>query len=281
MKALVTGSAGFIGRHMSAELRTRGWTVYGRDLVDGQDCRDYFARVHDTLDLVVHAAASEPHRAAIDGDQMNMVRNLHLDSAMFDWAVRTGTRVLYLSSSAAYPVSLQAEWRSLTEDDLSNSGLPDAAYGWTKVTGEKMAAAVGSCIPVHVVRPFSGYGEDQDERFPFGAFVARAKRREDPFVVWGDGQQVRDWIHVDDVVKGALAVVEQDVHEPVNLCTGVGTSMLDLIEMICDRAGYDPHLKLMHDKPVGVPYRIGDATRLHQIYEPAITLTEGVARCQF
>lgn len=296
MKALVTGSAGFVGRHMMAALRSRGWDVTGRDLVDEHDALDYFARVRQGVDLLVHAAASQPHRAAIDGDQTHMIRNLRLDAAAFDWAIRTGTRVLYLSSSAVYPVGLQAGWAPyrLVEEDAdpgrpvttalleamgrSTPLWPDAAYGWVKLTGEKMAAAASAHIPVHLVRPFSGYGEDQDERFPFGAFVVRARRREDPFVIWGDGTQVRDWVHIDDVVAGALAVVEKDVREPVNLCTGVGTSMRELVEMICRHAGYDPDIKLLPDKPTGVAYRVGDPTRMSRYHTPRVSLAEGVAR---
>lgn len=279
MKVLVTGSAGFVGRHMVRALQERGYTVIGRDIVDGHDALDYFARMHETLDLVVHCAASEPHRAAIDGEAMHLIKNLHLDSAMFDWAVRTGTRVLYLSSSAAYPVTLQNALlgHRLIEDDISASD-PDAAYGWTKLTGEKMAQAAGKHIPVHIVRPFSGYGEDQDERWPFGAFIARAKRREDPFVIWGDGTQVRDWIHISDVVNGALAVVDADEREPVNLCTGVGTSMLDLVTLICEQVGYSPSIELRLDKPTGVAYRVGNPARFHHLYTPRVSLAEGVAR---
>lgn len=297
MRALVTGSAGFLGRHMVRALRARGYEVIGRDLVDGRDALDYFARANETLDLVVHAAAAEPHRAAIDGNAMNLVRNLHLDSAMFEWAVRTGTRVLYLSSSAAYPVGMQMGYqpyrlhetdalvadRPVSADvlaqlpDLARLG-PDAAYGWTKLTGEKMAVAAGERIPVHVVRPFSGYGEDQGPDWPFGAFIARARARLDPFTIWGDGTQVRDWIHIDDVVNGALVIVEADYREPVNLCTGEGTSMAELVELICQQVGYAPELELHLDKPAGVAYRVGDPTRLLQYYEPQVSLAEGVKR---
>ncbi len=279
----MTGSAGFIGRHMARELRTRGWDVHERDLVDGQDALRYFDRGTETLDLVVHAAAAEPHRAAIDGNALNMVRNLHLDSAMFSWAVATGTRVLYLSSSAAYPVSLQTGQPQhggpvcLSEDCVEDD--PDAAYGWTKLTGEKMAAAAGEHIPVHIVRPFSGYGEDQGEDWPFGAFAARVRRRDDPFVIWGDGTQVRDWVHVDDVVAGALAVVEADVREPVNLCTGVGVSMVELAGLMCSTAGYRPAFEMRPDKPAGVAYRVGNPTRFHEIYTPRVDIEMGVKRC--
>lgn len=292
MRALVTGAAGFLGRHFTAELQQRSYTVTRSDTRLGLDAGQIFTDrlcVGAVFDLVVHCAAVEPHRAAIDGKAMHLADNLALDAAMFSWAYRTGQkRVLYISSSAAYPVQLQRGaanfcWnlREPDIDPLSTEFIhtPDAGYGWLKLTGERMALeAQAAGVPVHIVRPFSGYGEDQGENWPFGAFAARARRREDPFTIWGDGQQVRDWIHVSDVIAGALAVIDQDVREPVNLCTGVGTSMAELAGLFCDEAGYSPEFELRGDKPAGVAYRVGDPALFHQIYKPVVSLEEGVAR---
>jgi nucleoside-diphosphate-sugar epimerase len=284
MRALVTGVLGFVGSHTATELERRGWSVEGCDIKLGTDALDVFYAEETRYDLVVHAAASAPHRAAIDGEAEHFARNVHLDSAMFDWAVRTGQgRVLYLSSSAAYPAYLQGDAADgqLTENDIKpNLALePDAAYGWTKLTGERLAAAARrKGLPVTVVRPFSGYGEDQSDNFPFRALVERGRRREDPFVIWGDGQQVRDWIHIDDVVAGMLAVAESGTEEPVNLCTGVGTSMTELAALACELVGYRPRFEYLADKPAGVAHRVGDPQRFHQYYKPTVTLAEGVAR---
>lgn len=298
--AVVTGGAGFVGRHMVAELERRGWRVYVVDLATDPDydALTLFSGGLALVDLVVHCAARAPHRAAIDRQPAVMPYNVMLDAAMFDWAIRTGQRrVLYLSSSAVYPVGLQTSQTiyRLCEEDvaprltvsadlleaLGEAGplMPDASYGWTKLLGERMAAAAAEAgVPVHVVRPFSGYGEDQGVNWPFGAFVDRARRREDPFVIWGTGAQVRDWIHIDDVVAGALAVVDADERRPVNLCTGEGTSMLDLATMICDAAGYMPLFETRPDAPSGVYKRVGDPERLNRLYRPKISLGEGVAR---
>jgi nucleoside-diphosphate-sugar epimerase len=295
VKALVTGSAGFLGRHFSAELEQRGWTVNGCDIDGdlhgeaGTDAHAVFAGDHyrDRYDLVVHCAALEPHRKAIDSNPLHMAANLRLDADMFRWAVTTGQRrVLYLSSSAAYPVDLQTGafrrrmWR-LAENDLrpDEPGLPDAGYGWTKLTGERLARDAGRAgLAVHVVRPFSGYGSDQSPLFPFGAFIDRAWRRVDPFPIWGDGQQVRDFIHVDDLVAGALAVVDADERRPVNLCTGVGTTMLELAEMVCEQVDYQPHFEVHPDQPTGVHYRVGEPYRLRPYHLPTIGVRQGIAR---
>jgi nucleoside-diphosphate-sugar epimerase len=301
--ALVTGSAGFLGRHFVRQLQQQGYVVAQIDVADarpddgrtgqhGHVIRDAlelfsprgFPIGHD--DLVIHCAAVSPHRSAIDGTPLTVgAGNLELDAAMFQWAARTKPgRVVYISSSAAYPKQGQLAKNHWALDeayiDLEHSqGDPDAIYGWVKLTGERLAEAYqAQGGAVTVVRPFSGYGEDQSTDFPFGAFVARAQRREDPFVVWGDGTQVRDWVHVDDVVAGTLAAAGQGADGPLNICTGVGTSMRELAELVCREAGYSPRLEFRPDAPVGVAYRVGDPAKLHEIYTPKVTLEEGVRR---
>lgn len=286
-RALVTGSAGFVGRHMVAELKSRGFEVVLCDIADEvapRDALDLFATDATRYDLVVHCAAKAPYRAAIDSMPTNLVHDLMLDSAMFDWAVRTGQmHVVYLSSSAAYPVEFQRKGHRIKlaegDIDLADPKLSDAAYGVTKTVGEHMAKAVRAAgVPVTVVRPFSGYGEDQGENWPFGAFIGRAVRREDPFTIWGDSTQVRDWIHIDDVVNGILALVEAGVEEPVNLCTGVPTDMLKMVMKIVAEAGYYPDVKVDTEAPQGVHYRVGDPTLLHRYYTPQVTVEEGIRR---
>lgn len=288
MKALVTGSAGFLGRHMVVELARRGYVVDGCDIASPvaiRDALDLFREDARTFDLVVHCAAVSPHRAAIDGKALAVgAGNLELDSAMFQWAARTRPgRVVYFSSSAAYPVHMQDAQLGfrLTEDDvnLTRPNDADAIYGWVKLTGERLAAAYrqqGGAVTV--VRPFSGYGEDQSSNFPFGAFRDRARRREDPFTVWGDGSQVRDWVHVSDIVAAVLTAAHEGIDEPVNICTGVGTSMTELAELFAREAGYKPRFDYRTDAPAGVAYRVGNPARMNDFYTAKVSIAEGVRR---
>jgi nucleoside-diphosphate-sugar epimerase len=294
MRALITGDRGFLGRHFSAELRRRGWDVTGLDVKasSSQDCRSFFRRQityrnvpHLTFDLVVHCAAVVGGRETIERDPLATAESLSIDAEMFRWAaVARPGRVLYFSSSAAYPVMLQSggDETRLREDVLNPGGIwtaqPDEVYGWSKVTGELLADRLRRTgVPVTVVRPFSGYGEDQDPSYPFRAILERVRAHEDPLEVWC-GDCVRDWIHVDDVVAGALAVAESGTEAPVNLCTGRPTSFVQLARLMATVAGYEPAIHLRPEMPQGVAYRVGDPSRMLTHYAPQVTLEEGIRR---
>lgn len=279
MKVLLTGSAGFIGRHLLRALSERGADVAGMDLVDGYDCLDYFRTATRRHDLAIHCAAVVGGRATIDGSPLAVATNLALDAWFFRWLELSGTpRAVYFSSSAMYPASLQDGPWPLRESDgrFYKRDAPDATYGLVKLVGEQLARQ--SKAVVHVFRPFSGYSADQSPDYPFRAFLDRTRRREDPFEIWGDGTQVRDWIHVDDLVEAVLTAVDQDVRGPVNLCTGHGTSFNELAEMMTAGVGYRPSFDHRPSAPTGVQHRLGDPALMEQFYTPKISLEEGVRR---
>lgn len=282
MNVLVTGSGGFVGRHVVASLVGRGDNVTGVDLVDGDDCLDFFRQDTTTFDLAVHCAAIVGGRASIDGSPLAVATNLALDSHYFHWLQRTGTtRAVYFSSSAAYPTRLQqrgSDWR-LAEDDvaLRLPQMPDASYGWAKLTGELLAEqARAQGIRVLVLRPFSGYGADQDLDYPFPAFIDRARRGCDPFHVWGDGTQTRDWIHISDVVGAMFAALDSGEVGPVNLGTGIPTTFDELAVKVCEAAGLKLHLEHVLSAPQGVHFRVADVERLHKFYIPKVSLEAGI-----
>lgn len=298
--AFVTGSAGFVGRNMVKSLELRGYDVYTCDVrgPDPEDMLKVLPKLDHKFDLVVHAAYLVGGRQTIDGIPMALCYNLSLDAAMIQWALATKQkRLLYFSSSAAYPIRYQQpeEWTApmqLQADDnggfipmdermieWDNAEEPDANYGWAKLTGERQVlAAMQTGLRANIVRPFSGYGEDQDETYPFPALAARARQRANPFEVWGTGDQIRDWIHISDVIEGSLAAVEQDYPDPVNLCTGRGVSIKELAQMMCERVEHDPAWRPLTEAPTGVHARVGDPDNLHKIYRPKVELEDSVAR---
>lgn len=290
MRILITGSNGFVGSHFYKELYAMGThTIHCIDKDVNTTCQRYFNSMasHYPYDLVIHCAAMVGGRAKIDGDPLAIAENLAIDSDLFRWAIRRKIpRIVYFSSSAAYPVRLQMQepgiidWKLNEEDiQLDLPELPDQTYGWAKLTGEVLAEhAEANGTRVHIFRPFSGYGETQSLDYPFPSFIARGKRRDNPFEVWGDGWQTRDFIHIDDIVGAVFKAIDEDVEGPVNLGWGRPTAFNDLAIMVCEEAGYTPDLLHHTDKPVGCLYRVSDNSKMLSFYEPKVSLEEGIRR---
>ncbi len=294
MKILITGGAGFVGRHFINRLiedhqicsiDIKPQDSFQADLVIVQeDCRDFFKREKDRWDLVIHLAAIVEGREKIEGDPIAIATDLSIDAEMFNWAVRTKQpKVIYFSSSAAYPIAYQnnGERRKLQEDDIDLAIIktPDLTYGWAKLTGEMLAEyARKQGVAVYVFRPFSGYGEDQAISYPFAAFINRIRNKVEVFEIWGDGEQVRDFIHIDDIVEAVIRAVNLDIQEPINLGSGIPTSFNQLAKMAMAISGHIVPMRHLLEKPVGVMYRCSDNRKMLKFYSPKISLEVGIKR---
>jgi nucleoside-diphosphate-sugar epimerase len=264
--------------------RLAGAEITCVDIKDGMDARDFFREDDERFDLVIHLAAVVGGRMLIEGSPLSLAVDLALDAEMASWALRTGqTHIIYFSSSAAYPIELQTTARQykLTETDIDLDAIknPDMTYGWAKLTGEMLMNHLrreGLCVLT--LRPFSGYGTDQDLDYPFPSFIHRAINRKDPFEIWGSGDTVRDWIHIDDIVEATLTMAAARVNKPVNLCTGIPLTFNQLAAVVAGVVGYKPKLKVEHARPKGVAYRVGNPYQMSEFYQPKITVFEGVWR---
>lgn len=251
--------------------------------------QDEYGLEFEKFSDVFHMAAIVGGRAKIEGDPMMVALDLSIDAEFFYWICRhQPNRVLYPSSSAAYPINLQTDKdaTSLKEGHIdfdSNLGTPDMTYGWTKLTGEYLAKLAASHYGISIVciRPFSGYGEDQDLSYPVPAIAARAAAKEDPFEVWGSGQQGRDFVHIDDVLDFTFFLMDNVKDgSAYNIGSGKLTSFLELIEIFARFAGYKPQIKPLLDKPVGVHSRCSDMSLVYEKFgwKPKISLEEGMRR---
>lgn len=282
MKILITGDAGFVGGYFRKALD--GHEIVGVDIKNGLDARKFFAEDNTHFNLVVHLAAVVGGRATIEGAPLSVAVDLAIDSELFQWALRTKPdRIIYYSSSAAYPVKYQEleDKIRLKEDHINLSDImsPDYTYGWAKLTGEMLAGyAEKEGLRVHVFRPFSGYGEDQSLDYPFPSFIKRGVEKADPFIIWGTGNQTRDFIHMEDVVAATLEAVKQDVPGPVNLGTGRPTSFNELAHMVATECEYTPFFERKIGAPEGVQYRVCNPTKMLSFYKPKISLEEGISR---
>ncbi len=241
-------------------------------------------RIHD----VYHFAAIVGGRKKIDQHPMEVALNLAMDAEFFNWACSyKPKRILYPSSSAAYPVDLQLKRhnRLLKEDDINfrNFRLPDNTYGWAKLTGEYLARVAVKEYGLYVtcIRPFSGYGEDQDLCYPIPALAKRAALRENPFVVWGSGLQERDFVHISDVLDCIeLAMGKISNGTAVNIGSGRLSNFIDVINILTSFAGYSPEIQTLADKPVGVFSRGGEMTNARDLldWKPKVSLEKGLRK---
>ena len=250
--------------------------------------KDIFSLNYDKLNDVFHFAAIVGGRAKIDGDPMMVALDLAIDAEFFYWICNNKpNRVLYPSSSAAYPIDLQTTDGAIalkeSDIDFAKMGEPDMTYGWSKLTGEYLAKIAAKYYGVHItcIRPFSGYGEDQDLTYPIPAIAKRAALKEDPFEVWGTGDQGRDFVHIEDVIDCILIAMDKiDDGTAINIGMGRLTSFKDVISVFCNFAGYNPEIKTLLDKPVGVHSRYCnmDFVKNTLNWEANISLEEGLRR---
>jgi GDP-L-fucose synthase len=311
MKVLITGGSGFVGRNFANFFLSQGYSVINVDnylpgggsrpssewleissgtyFEHNMDCREYFHKFPlESFDLVLHLAAVVGGRLTIERNPLAVADDLSIDSEFWKWAAKAKPgHIICFSSSAAYPVRLQSrESRQfLKESDInfdSDLGMPDLTYGWAKLTHEYLGRLASKQYGLNVAtyRPFSGYGEDQSLDYPFPSICIRAieNRDLDTMVVWGTGDQSRDFIHIKDVVAGVMATYP-DITDgsALNLCTQRLTTFKELAQLACAAVGYRPEVRGNSNFPEGVFSRGGDASMLkNHGFEAKISIEEGV-----
>ena len=298
-RILITGGAGFVGRRFCRRFLdaghevvcvdpvaadtggvdpSKGWPLfspndYSNFHFEKTDCRTWFTANPDaTFDYALHLAAMVGGRAMIENKPLAVADDLSIDAEYWQWAekAKPGKTVCF-SSSAAYPIGFQREgdYRLLTEDMIrfdGDLGMPDMSYGWAKLTCEYLARLAYEKHDLKSVcyRPFSGYGEDQDDTYPFPSVVKRvlANVGAPTISVWGTGDQMRDFIYIEDCVDGVLATMDSiDDADALNLSTGIYTSFKEFAKLTAKIAGFDPEIVGMAATPSGVFARGGDTAK--------------------
>lgn len=235
-KALVTGVAGFVGSHLVAVLEAAGYKVTGTE-----DMIPFLQTDAGDWDVVVHLAANILDVNARMNMGMAAYQDMELDLAMCNWLEKNPPReaAIIMSSCAV--------------------DFPDDPYCIIKRTLEAYAKTLHKRgVPVVILRPFSGYGMDQALSYPFPAILGRAKQWQDPLTVWG-GPQIRDWLHIDDLVRGILYAIHYfPKGEPIELGTGIGTSFFELAAQMAAEVGYSPKIVGDTTKASSSPRRVAD-----------------------
>lgn len=306
--ALVTGGASFIGSHLVDALVARGAKVRIADdlssgtraniqhLLDSKQVEFLEAdllsagaaeRAVAGMEHVFHLAANHGGRGYIDLHQAACATNLALDGLMIRAAHQGGVeKFTFASSGCVYPEHLQHDPREvlfLKEELVTPPFAADNLYGWAKLMCELTLRAYHQDFGFKCasLRYFTAYGERCLENHAVIAMIARAFVKQDPFIVWGTGEQIRNWTYVSDIVEGTILAAEKiDDGTAVNLGTMERTRVIDAAQMILDRTGGTATLLPDPTKPTGPYNRVCDNALARKLlgWEPKVSFSDGLDR---
>ncbi|PSQ18863.1 nucleoside-diphosphate sugar epimerase [Halobacteriales archaeon QS_8_69_26] len=307
-RVLVTGGASFIGSHLVEDLVAAGADVrVADDLSSGSMA--FLSAVEDRvefvegnlkrrsvadeatrgMDTVFHLAADHGGRGYIANYPANCTTNMALSNTVFESAVQNGAeRICFASSACVYPTDVQQERRRLREDMVSfeerGGAYADETYGWAKLMGELSLQAFHEQygVDASAVRIFTAYGPRENETHAIIALLAKAYAGQDPFRIWGDGGQTRNFTYVKDITR-ALRLAAENVTDatPVNAGISEYVSIDEAAEAIFEQLDWYPEERdYLTDKPVGVRHRAADTTRAEELlgWEPEYDLADGIER---
>ena len=303
---LVTGGASFIGSHLVDALLTRGAAVTvvddlssghlaniqhhinaGRVRFKHADLRRSGVALEavDGMRVVFHLAADHGGRGYVDLHQAACATNLALDGLLFMAAKEAGVdKIVFASSGCVYPNHLQTdptEILYLTEDMVGPVYDADNMYGWAKLMGEMTLRAFSRDWGMKTAscRYFTVYGERGVENHAVIAMIARAFVRQDPYLVWGTGEQIRNWTYVGDIVEGTILAAEKiDDGTAINLGTMERTRVIDAAREVLRYTGHHAEIQLRPDKPTGPLNRVADNSLARKLlgWEPQMKFMDGL-----
>ena len=303
-RILVTGAGGFIGHHLVNRLKSEGHWVRGVDIKNPEyepSAADDFVlldlRRFDNC-LVATRNIDQVYNLAADMGGIGYItaflasiscNNTLINTHMLEASRLNGVkRFLFSSSACVYAQYKQqnADVTALKEEDAYPAD-PEPGYGWEKLWAEELCRYYWKDygFQTRIVRFHNVYGtlgtyDGGKEKAP-AAISRKVALTHDggEIEVWGDGEQTRSFMYVDDCVEGLTRLMASDYREPLNLGTDQMVSVNELVDLIARVAG--KRIRKRHDlsKPQGVRGRNSDNSRLREVlgWEPATSLEQGLA----
>ena len=309
---LVTGGASFIGSHLVDRLVSLGAHVsVADDLSTGkmdnlEQSKDKIKFIKTDLEynsksearnifkdneIVFHLAADHGGRGYISSHPADVCSSFAVDHHVFEACSDTNIeKVIFASSACVYPTDLQKDIGSdykLKETDSNTSNLDsylsaDIEYGWAKLMSEVQMNSFQKQFGLKgcPVRFVTAYGPRENETHAIIALIYKAVEHMDPYEIWGDGQQERDFTYVEDIIDGTVLCAEKiSDMTPVNLGTGKRYKIIDVANMIFRTLGWTPkNIAFDTSKPTGAVSRALDNTRAKELlgWEPKYDLENGL-----
>ena len=302
-KVLVTGGAGFVGTNLIRRLTALGADVtatlhrkgpviedpgirYVRgDLTLQADC----ATAVDGAEYVFMCAANTSGAAVMEATPLaHLTPNILMNVSMLEAAYQAGVeKFLFVSSNTVYPVTDYP----VRETDVTNEFFEKYfVVAWmkrfTEICCEMYATRIKEPMKVCVVRPANIYGEFDDFEWETShvipALVRKVVERHDPLEVWGDGEDLKEFIYVQDFIDGMLLAMEKiDGFEPINIAAGNPTTVKEVLETLLTIDGHtQARIEFDTSKPTMIRKRLIDPSRAETLldFRPATSMEEGLRR---
>lgn len=246
-------------RQLPVEINENDIEIMKGDLVE----KEFSKKVVKDMDYVFHLAAYTGGlgRTSIE-PATTLTPNLIMDGNILNSAKNEKVeKFLYASCSCVYP-NIE---KDLSEEDAwtGNPPLVHASYSWSKRMGELQAISHQKefGMNIAIVRPSNSYGPrdslNPETAHALGALMSKAIKKMDPFVIWGDGTPIREYIYANDAARGMIIAMEKYCNaDPINLASGEFHSMEDLAKQIIKIVGYNPKIIFDKTKPSGQKRRV-------------------------
>ena len=278
-RILVTGGSGLLGTHLVRVLSESGAIVRSvfherdpQERLDSVEYVQYDLRNYDDcrkatngMDYVFHCAAKSLGAKVIKEDPKSLVtHNILINSNLLDASVDSGVkRFLFVSSNVVYPVLDH----SVKEEDATGEffefykGPAIMKYFTEKLCDFYSSRYLMKCIVVRPANYFGPYDKIGEGSHVIPALIERALSKEDPFVVWGTGENVKDLIYVEDVALGIKEAMKRDT-TPVNIGSGKGYKVKEIVKIILElTSNQDRKIYFDSSKPDAIMYRVLDTRK--------------------
>tara|TARA_B100000470_G_C19762908_1_gene379233 strand:+ start:206 stop:1258 length:1053 start_codon:yes stop_codon:yes gene_type:complete len=311
---LVTGGASFIGSHLVDKLVNLGSKVTVIDNLSSgkkenlsnswnkiefkKNDLEYITKseldgLFKDQEIVFHLAAVHGGRGFITMHPADVSSNFSIDHHVFEGCKDSNVKnMVFASTACVYPTELQKEIGSdytLKEEDsnplnLDKNMSADIEYGWEKLMSEMQLHAFRKQYGLRgcPIRFVTAYGPRENETHAIIALIYKALEKMDPFEIWGDGKQERDFTYVEDIVSGSILAGEKiSDMTPINLGTGQRYPIIDVVKMICSVLNWEPtEFKFDTTKPTGALSRALDNSRAKELlgWKPQFSLKEGLEK---